>query len=111
VFTINHEQPTINNQRSTTMAVYLLHFDRPYRHAKHYLGYTKDLAQRMSQHACGRGARLVEVITAAGIGFRLVRVWSDGTRKTERQVKRQKQSVRFCPVCSTRARELRRVER
>ena len=23
------------------MSVYLLHFDPPYRHAKHYLGYTK----------------------------------------------------------------------
>ena len=31
--------------------VYLLHFDRPYRHARHYVGWTVDLPGRMSEHA------------------------------------------------------------
>jgi hypothetical protein len=54
--------------------IYMLHFDRPYRHAKHYVGWTADLLDRLDAHAKGNGARLVEVIWQAGIGFTLVRI-------------------------------------
>ena len=43
--------------------IYMLHFDHPYRHAKHYVGWTDDLLDRLDRHARGHGARLVEVIT------------------------------------------------
>ncbi|MDL4817376.1 hypothetical protein [Actinomadura opuntiae] len=39
--------------------VYLLHFTRPYKHAKHYTGWTSDLDARLAEHAAGRGARLL----------------------------------------------------
>lgn len=53
--------------------VYLLHFNQPYQHAKHYLGSADDVERRLAEHAKGQGARLMEVITQAGIGFTLAR--------------------------------------
>jgi predicted GIY-YIG superfamily endonuclease len=82
--------------------VYLLHFDRPYRHAAHYTGWTINLLQRLDDHANGRGARLLAVITQAGIGFTLARTWP-GSRKRERALKRQGGAARRCPLCGMRA--------
>jgi len=36
--------------------IYLLHFDRSYRHARHYLGYTEDIEARLAAHRAGRGS-------------------------------------------------------
>jgi len=44
-----HQQPGV---------IYLLHFDQPYKHAKHYTGWTEDLLHRLDRHAAGNGARL-----------------------------------------------------
>ncbi|MEJ7810408.1 MAG: hypothetical protein WKG32_08345 [Gemmatimonadaceae bacterium] len=79
--------------------VYLLHFDRPLAHAKHYTGWTRDLDARLAQHRAGRGARLVEVVTEAGITFTIARTWK-GTRKLERMLKRHGGQSRNCPLCS-----------
>jgi len=68
--------------------VYLLHFERPYRHARHYTGSTDDLTARLGAHRAGQGARLLAVIRAAGIGWDLARTWPGG-RVRERQLKRQ----------------------
>jgi predicted GIY-YIG superfamily endonuclease len=89
--------------------VYLLHFDRPYKHARHYCGWTADLTSRLAAQAAGRGARLVEVITVAGIGFTLARTWP-GDRDRERQIKRQGGLSRCCPLCGVtpRANHLQR---
>jgi predicted GIY-YIG superfamily endonuclease len=78
--------------------VYLLHFDRPYRHAAHYTGWTTNLADRLDDHATGHGARLLAVITQAGIGFTLARTWP-GSRTRERALKRQGGAARRCPLC------------
>jgi predicted GIY-YIG superfamily endonuclease len=78
--------------------VYLLHFARPYRHARHYLGYAEDLERRLARHRAGTGARLLEVISAAGITWRLVRTWS-GSRTLERRLKGRHSGVRLCPFC------------
>ena len=78
--------------------VYLLHFDEPYRHAKHYIGFTEDLDRRLVEHQTGAGARLIEVIINAGRSFTLARTWP-GDRTLERRLHRRKASPRFCPVC------------
>jgi hypothetical protein len=75
--------------------VCLICFQQPYRHAKHYMGWTTDLDARLRAHAVGRGARLMEVITAAGIGFTLARTWP-GTRNLERRLKNRGGHARLC---------------
>jgi hypothetical protein len=67
---------------SASGVVYLLHFDRPYRHAKHYIGYAASsgfLKRRLAAHERGQGAWLLEVVHEAGIGWQLARTWP-GTR-------------------------------
>jgi predicted GIY-YIG superfamily endonuclease len=83
--------------------VYLLHFDQPYAHARHYTGWTEDLLERLDRHARGHGARLMNVISQAGIGFILART-CEGTRDTERAIKNHGGAVRYCPLCTPRPR-------
>lgn len=80
--------------------VYLIHFDRPYRHARHYMGYTSEagLDKRLDAHARGNGARLMQVITDAGITWRLARVWENATRRDERRRKGRGLKP-LCPIC------------
>jgi predicted GIY-YIG superfamily endonuclease len=73
--------------------VYLFHFSEPYRHARHYAGWTVDLEARLAEHQAGRGARLLQVIAQAGIGWTLARTW-EGSRARERQLKRQRGASR-----------------
>lgn len=80
------------------MTVYLIHFDTPYKYARHYLGSAQDLDARLAQHRAGTGARLMQVITQAGIGWRVARTW-EGGRGTEWALKRYKNSPRLCPIC------------
>jgi predicted GIY-YIG superfamily endonuclease len=80
--------------------VYLIHFDRPYKHAQHYIGYTEQLDKRIHSHEhTADGARLLQVVREAGIGFSVVRTWPEGDRSFERRLKRQKKSRCLCPVC------------
>lgn len=79
--------------------VYLLHFDIPYKHAKHYLGYTRNLDLRIEAHRKGNGAHLIKVISQAGITFTLARTWQ-GNRSLERKLKNQHNSPRLCPICN-----------
>jgi predicted GIY-YIG superfamily endonuclease len=90
---------------AVTGTVYLLHFHRPYRHAGHYTGWTTDLTARLAQHATGRGARLLAVVSSAGIGWELARTWT-GTRAVERALKRQGGASRRCPLCGIHPRTL-----
>ncbi|MGW4961785.1 hypothetical protein ACWEPL_31610 [Nonomuraea sp. NPDC004186] len=84
---------------SSNGTVYLLHFDRPYKHARHYIGWTPgDLTRRLRQHRNGTGARLLQVITAAGIDFAVARVWNGG-RNLERSLKNRGGASRSCPLC------------
>jgi predicted GIY-YIG superfamily endonuclease len=77
---------------------YLLHFETPYKHARHYLGSTQNLQARLMQHQSGTGARLMEVITQAGIRWHVARTW-EGGRDVEQILKTQKNSPRLCPTC------------
>jgi hypothetical protein len=80
--------------------IYMLCFHQPYRHARHYVQHwTEDLFDRLDRHAAGHGARLIEVITHAGIGFTLVRI-REGTRRQERAIKNAGGAVRYCPACT-----------
>lgn len=79
--------------------VYLLCFSQPLKHARHYLGFSVALDERLEEHREGRGARLTQVIAEQGITFQLARTWT-GTRATERALKNQKNAPRLCPLCN-----------
>ena len=91
-------------RRDAQGTVYLLHFSEPYKHARHYTGWTEDLPARLEAHGNGRGARLMEVIKAAGIGFTLARTWP-GTKNRERHIKTQGGASRHCPECGVTPRD------
>jgi len=79
--------------------VYLIHLDTPLAHATHYLGYADDLQARLERHACGQGARMLQVCRERGITWQLARTWS-GDRKVERKLKRRKDAPHICPICA-----------
>ena len=83
---------------AATGTVYLLHFDRPYVHTGHDTGWTTDLPARLAEPANRRGAGLLAVVAAHGIGWRLARTWT-GTRAVERALKREGDAFRRCPPC------------
>ncbi len=89
--------------RDVPGVIYLLHFQQPYRHARHYLGWTEDLAARLEQHQKGQGARLLTVVREAGISWSLSRTWQ-GDRNRERQIKRMGGLSRSCPDCGVKPR-------
>jgi predicted GIY-YIG superfamily endonuclease len=79
--------------------IYLLHFDEPLAHAKHYMGWTQaDPPRRLASHESGGGSRLMSAVMGVGGGFELVRVWA-GDRHLERRLKNRKEGPRLCPLC------------
>ncbi len=82
--------------------VYLLHFAEPYFHARHYAGFSCNLAQRLRAHRAGRGARLMAAVAEAEIRFVLVRTWDNVTQAFERRLHRNRHLVEMCPICTTR---------
>lgn len=86
-----------------TQTVYLLHFDPPYRHARHYLGSCKgkkrkSVERRVAQHVAGAGSPLVRAAVEAGSQVVIARLWP-GDRTRERQLKTQGGASRLCPIC------------
>ena len=80
--------------------VYLIHFERKYRHCLHYIGCTIDLEWRMRLHRTSKrkGAKLLRALIVNGIGFEVVRTW-DGGYELEKKLKSWKKSSLLCPVC------------
>lgn len=83
-----------------TGTVYLIHFDRSFSHARHYIGWTRNLEGRLWYHRNGAGSRLLAAVNRAGIGWHVVRTW-EGTGNFERKLHRRKNSAKLCPVCNT----------
>jgi hypothetical protein len=63
--------------------------------------WTTDLDARLDAHRHGRGARLMEVITKAGITWQLARTWPGG-RDRERAIKNRHEGPQLCPICTPR---------
>ncbi len=82
--------------------VYLLHFDQPLHHARHYLGTTKNLPYRIHQHLNGEGSPLVKAVMDAGILVHLATTW-EGGHDLERQLKNRHNSPKLCPICQAEA--------
>lgn len=61
--------------------VYLLHFERSYRHVRHYIGFTQNLERRREEHRAGRGSALVAAAIADGIEFQLAAIGRGSTHR------------------------------
>jgi len=79
--------------------VYLLHFHRPYRHAGHYIGWSRFLEKRLRHHERGTGARLMAAVSRAGITYTVARTWEGRDRNFERKLKNRKRAADLCPIC------------
>ncbi len=87
--------------------MYLLHFDKPYHHAKHYLGIAKNgIERRVAEHLAGQGANLTRILKLNGIGFVVAKTWLDVPKKSEMKLKGRGLSE-YCPICSDKPREPR----
>jgi hypothetical protein len=82
----------------TMGVVYLIHFDQPYKHARHYWGWALRMEARQRHHREGNGARLLAVILEAGIGWEVALV-IPGDKNKERQMKNRGGATRLCPIC------------
>ena len=113
MFTTPADDSTIFHYRGTTARhcshtpyyCYLLHFYEPYKHARHYLGMTGALDFRLARHQAGTGARLMEVITQAGITFEVARLWQCEDYASARALERKLKNVHghgpaLCAICS-----------
>ena len=82
--------------------IYILHFHEPLAHARHYIGCTANLHERLKTHASGRGARITEVLAERGITWELGGLYScthAEMRRHEKGLKSIKNSERFCQLC------------
>ena len=105
-----HPRHPINPaRRHRAGTLYLLHFERPWRHAAHYLGWTeRPLEERLAEHLKGKphGSPLVAIAAEqAGISSveelrRWVVTTKRGDRYEERRLKRRGGHRRVCPRCA-----------
>lgn len=85
---------------SQTGTVYILHFDTPFHHARHYVGFTaRDIYERFREHASGQGAKLMLAVSKAEIGFTVCKTFPGKSREFERKIKKQKNGWKHCPKC------------
>jgi nickel-dependent lactate racemase len=93
------------------MSVDLLHIDPPYKHARHYIGWSKDYRpnERINQHSLdtAKANPLVKAAIAAGCIVSVAHIWHQrANRKFERQLKNRKDTPKFCPLCNRLERPL-----
>lgn len=91
----------IEPPKSEGYILYLLHFDVPIRHARHYLGITREgrLEARQEEHRSGHGAALTRSAFRARIGWTVAKVWENANFSLERDLKRRGHLHRHCPLC------------
>jgi hypothetical protein len=93
------DHPRYSGQEEALM-VYLIHFEKPFKHARHYIGFTDNLDRRMHEHELGtNGSKLLKAVRDEGINFTVVRIWPEGDRTFERRLHNYKKSSCLCPVC------------
>lgn len=81
------------------MSVYILHFSTPLKHARHYVGYAKDVDARIECHRSGTGARITQVCNEQGITYQIARVFKGKGRTFEHKLKRTHKVKVYCPIC------------
>lgn len=87
-----------------TWKVYVIHFDTPYKHAKHYTGIAINVPKRIKEHRGGYGARLLQVLKEHNIDFQYAIInqfenFSEAHAEEKRLKDKVKQPKRYCPFC------------
>lgn len=87
-------------------SVYIIHFDRAFHHARHYVGWAQDnnVEERMLKHMNGQGSSLLRAVNGENIPWLIARVWHNADRNFERWLKNQKRTAMFCPHCTDKPR-------
>lgn len=89
------------------MHVYILHFETARHHAKHYMGSTVDLFQRLRQHARGEGAKLTAALAKDDQHWTVAALWQTAdARLAERIAKSGHCGPAWCPICTKTPRRL-----
>jgi len=79
--------------------VYILHLDSKLNgHAQHYIGFTRQLENRLFHHRKGSGAKFTKAANEAGIQYSIAADWP-GTRNLERAMKNNRNHKQFCHIC------------
>lgn len=85
--------------------LYLLHFKKPYRHCRHYLGYTADyrIKRRIYEHFHDPQVGLLKALQQQGTPWQVARIM-EGDRQREAHLKYVVRNIRgYCPACQKRA--------
>lgn len=91
--------------------IYLLHFERPLHHARHYLGWSAGTGEdRIEAHRAGHASKLTAAVVRAGIKIEVGRIWPEGTREQEHRMKAHSERLCFrtselCYICRYERRE------
>lgn len=93
--------PGSGTEKGAVGTIYLVHFERPYQHARHYVGWSSQMERRHKDHANGNGSKLLAAVRAAGIPWVIARTWQ-GTRTEERRIHSARANCRKCPICCGR---------
>ncbi len=92
------------------MTVYVLHIDPPFKHARHYIGFTPDPTadRRVSEHLNGlfKGTPLIKAALDAGHSVRLAHQFPGANREFERWLKDRKDVRSWCPCCGVNTRPI-----
>lgn len=85
------------------MSVYLLHIDPPYKHARHYIGWSKAYRpnERINQHLLdtAKANPLIKAAIAAGCLVSVAHIWHQrADRKFERQLKNLERHTEVLPA-------------
>lgn len=85
--------------------VYVLHFHNKLSHAAHYVGCTGALQQRLTAHANGAGARIMQELQLQGLTWELGGLYScshAAMRRHEKSLKKMHNAERYCQICHRR---------
>jgi len=101
--------PSIDDMVGTE-GVYIVHLDACLSHARHYVGWAKDIYERIQSHLLQTGARILAAAVREGITMQATRIWPGADRLFERNLKRGGNVAMHCPLCADEYRVRRRDE-
>ena len=88
--------------------VYIIHFDPPYKHARHYTGISLNSQDRFIEHDNGTGGNLTRIAKNHGVKF-ILNVIATGLSFYEAHAKekliKHKGSKIYCPICKQKGGE------